>query len=364
MAADVTLTQATDLFAPGALDPGTIARRYLPAALHERPWRAHALDGKLLLFERATGLNALLEGAEVAHLRRAAPRTLLIAVTNFCNLSCAFCYRDQTSPSGWRYDTLLAFCQQASAWGVLEAAFGGGEPLIFPRWAEFLRELHATSALALNFTTNGTLLTADFLRAVQGCYGQMRLSLYADNDYEATLRLLAEHDARYGVNWLITPAELSGLAAKFRRLLDLGVRDFLLLGYKGAERALHLSAAERDRFGRFVRAVHEQLGPAVSLKLDACWGDALPHVPRLFAESDCGAGDEIVSLTSDLKIKPCSFHAAGVPFETLEEVRVHWQRTRAARAAAQIAGCARLPEHGEGLMREAGRYAPITLAEL
>src|SRR5579872_6935690 len=117
-------------------------RDYLPPQLRALPWQVHPLDGKLLLFERNTGLNILLDGEETQHLLRTAPRTLLIAVTNACNLTCPFCYRDLASASTWRYDTLLKFCQDADRWGVLEVAFGGGEPTVFPRWQEFMVELY------------------------------------------------------------------------------------------------------------------------------------------------------------------------------------------------------------------------------
>ena len=39
---------------------------YLPAPLRDITWRTHPLDGKLLLFDRLTGLNILLEGEECA----------------------------------------------------------------------------------------------------------------------------------------------------------------------------------------------------------------------------------------------------------------------------------------------------------
>ena len=82
-------------------------KQYLPTSIRNLPWKAHPLDGKLLLFERNTGLNILLEGDEMLHFRRAAPRTLLIAVTNACNLTCDYCYRDLKSRSLWGYETLL-----------------------------------------------------------------------------------------------------------------------------------------------------------------------------------------------------------------------------------------------------------------
>lgn len=82
----------------------TSYRDHLPPELRGFDWQPHPLDGALLLFERDNGLNIKLEGEETAHLRRSAPRTLLIAVTNVCNLKCHFCYRNLASPSDWTYN--------------------------------------------------------------------------------------------------------------------------------------------------------------------------------------------------------------------------------------------------------------------
>lgn len=71
----------------------------LPPPLQSLRWRPHPLDGKLLLFERAGGTHVLFESEATRALRRLAPRTLLVAVTNACNLCCPFCYRDQSLAS-------------------------------------------------------------------------------------------------------------------------------------------------------------------------------------------------------------------------------------------------------------------------
>jgi MoaA/NifB/PqqE/SkfB family radical SAM enzyme len=319
---------------------------YLPENLRLLPWRAHPLDGKLLLFDRDTGLNVLLEGEETAHFRRIAPRSLLIAVTNACNLTCSFCYRDKHARSAWTYESLLQFCREADQWGVLEVAFGGGEPTLFSRWDAFLNELYETTQLSVNVTTNGTRLTGEFLQRIAGKYGQIRLSLYDDNNWRKTIRLLVDSGARFGVNWLITPRELDHIETTFAELLALGVCDFLLIGYKGADPVLHLDADERQRLAAFINRIYQQFSAQIQIKLDACWGDALPGVPRLFADDDCGAGDAILSITSDKRIKPCSFHHTGIPFETIDDVRAYWEHQRIARDAARIAGCARLPNRG------------------
>jgi MoaA/NifB/PqqE/SkfB family radical SAM enzyme len=289
------------------------------------------------------GLNILLEGDETTHLQRVAPRTLLIAITNICNLTCHFCYRNLKSPSAWMYESLLQFCQEASAWGVLEIAAGGGEPMLFKDWERFIYELYDTSELCLNFTTNGMLLTENFLKSIAGKYGNIRLSIYDTNHYEKTIEVLVGNGARFGVNWLITPDELPGIEAKFLKLLGMGVRDFLLLSYKGSDTSLHFNQAQYAELAAFVNRMHKALNGLAQIKLDVCWGDTLPAVPRLFEMSDCGAGDEFLSITSDRQIKPCSFHHWTIPFKTLADVRQYWEASREKRQAAAIGGCARLP---------------------
>jgi MoaA/NifB/PqqE/SkfB family radical SAM enzyme len=324
--------------------------QHLPPPLQNLVWRAHPLDGKLLLFDRNSGLNVLLEGEETAHFKRIAPRTLLIAVTNACNLACSFCYRDLSLPSVWRYETLLDFCQQADQWGVLEVAFGGGEPTIFPEWGQFINELYDSTQLAVNFTTNGIRLTHEFLKQIAGKYGQIRVSLYEDNHWADTITRLAGESARFGVNWLVHPGELEVIETKFMRLLMLGVRDFLLLSYKGSDPTMHLNAQQREQFTAFVRRIYAQFGNMIQIKLDVCWGDSLGDIPRLFAEPDCGAGSDFLSITSDKHVKACSFQqsSTGIPFETIEELQAVWMRMSRQHQPAQIAGCARLPNRGIG----------------
>lgn len=321
-------------------------RDYLPPPLRGLNWRTHPLEGALLLFDRDTGLNMKLEGEETAHLQRIAPRTLLIAVTNICNLTCSFCYRNLKSPSDWTYESLLEFCQQASEWGVLEVAFGGGEPMLFPQWERFIHELYDTSSLAINFTTNGMNLTDAFLQSIAGKYGNIRLSLYETNHYEETIRRLVACNARFGVNWLITPDELPGIESKFLHLLGLGVRDFLLLSYKGSDSTLHFKHEHYAEFSAFVQQMYEALNGVAQIKLDVCWGDLLPDVLRLFETHECGAGAGFLSITSDKRIKPCSFHQWTVPFDTLEDVRQFWETSRNNKQAAAMGGCARLPQRG------------------
>lgn len=101
----------------------------LPAPLARM--RRFPLDGALLLFDRDTGWNALVDGPETAHLRMRAPRVVQLGITNHCNLACGYCSRDASAESAWTADDAFEMLAGLAREGVLEVAFGGGEPFAF-----------------------------------------------------------------------------------------------------------------------------------------------------------------------------------------------------------------------------------------
>lgn len=310
-------------------------------------FRRFELDDALLLFDRDSGLNALCEGPETIGLRQCAPRVAQFGLTNHCNMACEFCSRDVTAESTWTADAIVQFARELADAGVLELAFGGGEPWTFPRFGALVRRLHDETPLAINFTTNGLALTAERLAGIRGAYGQLRLSLYDDNDWRERVALLVHERARFGVNYLVTPERVRTLASVALELAALGCRDVLLLSYNGRDRSLHLSAAQTAQLGATVRALARGLAGRCELKLDACWGDRLLGVPRLFERNDCGAGRDFVAVTSDRKLTSCSFHHDAIPVASGWDLVARWREERARLArASTIPGCAREPGYG------------------
>jgi MoaA/NifB/PqqE/SkfB family radical SAM enzyme len=307
-------------------------------------FRAFPLDGKLLRFNRETGENQLWAGDETAGLRQRAPRVLQVAITNVCNKSCSFCYRPLDAGSAWTFDDLLELAHVADRWGVLELAFGGGEPTVFPRFAELMRAVWTTTGLCVNFTTNGSRLTPKLLGELRGHYGQIQLSIYDEDDYHAVIALLGAESARFGLNYLVTPARVATLEADVAAFAARGVRDVLLLSYKGPDPALHLSPAQEARFDEGVARLYRML--RIDLKVDVCWGERLRHTPRLFEDGDCGAGSLFLSITSDRRVLACSFTDDGRRLTSPAELPRIWSELRAARSAASNPGCARLPRFG------------------
>lgn len=297
-------------------------------------FRAAPLDGALLLFHPRHGLNVRIDSPGTRALQRQAPRTVMFGITNACNLDCHFCSRDRTAASTWTVDSAHALLAELSRRGVLEVAFGGGEPFAFKGFDELLTRLAADTPLALNVTTNGTLLTAERVRRLAPLVGEVRVSLYEGLDWESPLRLLAAEGVAPGANVLVDRLRLHQLPALLAKLAQLGCRDVALLRYLGPDEARELDARDEAALGCIIA------DSPVPLRLSTCFGDRLAEVPRLFAHGDCGAGDEFIVVTSDGRARACSFQPRSVPFDGADGLLALW-RQRRARPRAPFAGCAR-----------------------
>jgi len=293
-------------------------------ALDPAGWRIHPLDGALLWFHPQTGTHVRWDGPPTRSLRRTAPRVVMFGITNRCNLACGFCSRDLEAGSGWTAETAFQMLAGLARQGVLEVAFGGGEPLVFRGFDHLVDRLAAETPLAVHFTTNGTLLTDERLARLRGKVGEIRVSIYDDNPWQERVAMLAAARVRFGANLLVTPARLPGLPALLARLAELGCRDVALLSYVGGDRSLRLTAADDARLGAIIA------GSPVEARLSVCFGDRLDPVPRLFdgVEGDCGAGVDFLVLTSDRKLKACSFQDDGVPVASAEDVLRLWRERR------------------------------------
>lgn len=308
-------------------------------------WRSHVLDGALLWFHPATGTNVRIDGPRTRALERRAPRTVMFGITNRCNLDCHFCSRDREMTSEWTVESAFEMLSGLSTHGVLEVAFGGGEPLAFRGFDQLVEKLATETELALHITTNGTLLTGPRLARLRPYLGDIRLSLYDDQPWRERVGLLAD-EGSFGVNLIATPASLTKLAAQLRELAELGCRDVALLSYVGADRSMQLSASDDARLAELIAQ------SPVPARISVCFGARLHPLPTLDTgrRSDCGAGRDFIVLTADQRLQACSFHHAGPRVTTADEVIAAWTTNRATLASASSReGCARPASPGSEL---------------
>lgn len=128
------------------------------------------------------------------------------------HVTIAFCPDDR--PDKWMYHCRILEHHAAGMMGHFEvsalswrlAGTRGGEPWAFPKFADLVRRLHDETPLAVNFTTNGVALTRARLDSIRGCYGQLRLSIYDDNDWQYRVAMLAEAGARRGCDAITPPS--------------------------------------------------------------------------------------------------------------------------------------------------------------
>lgn len=310
-------------------------------------FRSLPLDAALLLFDRDTGTNVLLDGPETAALRMLAPRSVMFGITNKCNLACAFCSRDLQADSAWTADEAFAILTDLARAGVLEVAFGGGEPFAFRGFESLVARLHDATPLAVHATTNGLLLTRERLHVLRGKLGELRLSLYDNNEWRRTIALLVEERFRFGVNVLVLPERLPTIEALVLEIVALGCRDVLLLSYNGQDQALHLTPAQSADLADRVATLHRALKGRSRISLSACWGDRMAPVPQYLPRQGCGAGRDFVVLTSDKRMMSCSFHHLSFPVRTAADVLAVWRECADDLAMpSTLPGCARLIDYG------------------
>lgn len=106
------------------------------------------------------------------------PDHLYIELTDRCNLRCKHCYLP-ASPSGSRSLDLRVATQTLSDFAALDGravSLSGGEPLLYPDWAEVLA--HASSrGLECTLMTNGVLLDEDAMATLVGLNATIAVSL-------------------------------------------------------------------------------------------------------------------------------------------------------------------------------------------
>ena len=293
----------------------------------------------MLYFHPDTGTHVRIENSSTRSLRRQAPRVAMFGITNRCNLACGFCSRDTGRASTWSVSSAVEVLQDLARAGTLEVAFGGGEPLAFRGFDELVSELHRTTPLALNMTTNGTLIRAATFGALAGRLSQVRLSIYESTRWRDAARVMTDHGQRWGANVLVDEALLPRLPALFAELAALGCHDASILSYVGPDPRLHLSPQGRATLA-------EQLADSpIPCRLSVCFGDSVP-APRLFdgaqGSGDCGAGLDFVSITPDQRMQGCSFHDGGLPAGSAAEILHGWRSARdQLNAPSPREGCAR-----------------------
>ncbi|MBK5302991.1 MULTISPECIES: radical SAM protein [Gammaproteobacteria] len=129
------------------------------------------------LFDRLSGLNVLLDELRPKEaIWSTSPRQVSIALTNVCDLHCAYCYAPKHKAS-LHTDQVLGWLKELDTEGCLGIGFGGGEPTLHPDFVDICKRVAGETQLAVTFTTHGHRLTPQLVERLKGSVHFARISI-------------------------------------------------------------------------------------------------------------------------------------------------------------------------------------------
>lgn len=192
------------------------------------------------LFDRMSGLNVLLDEvlAEEA-VWSIAPRQVSIALTNVCDLHCAYCYAPKHKASLCT-ERVLGWLKELDTEGCLSVGFGGGEPTLHPDFVDICRRATQETQLAVTFTTHGHRLTPQMVGRLRGAVHFVRISIDGvDRTYEeqrgkpftGLLRAIESIAtlSPFGINVVVNERTIAELDAVAELAQKFGASELLLL---------------------------------------------------------------------------------------------------------------------------------------
>jgi radical SAM protein with 4Fe4S-binding SPASM domain len=261
-----------------------------------------------------------------------APITTHFAVTNLCPMGCKTCYNlsGPSAPDELSTAEAKRVLDVLAEMRVFTVAFGGGEPLarsdLF-ELAHYARQRGITPTL----TTNGFYIDRRMARRCR-VFSHIHVSLDGVSEtYEAVrgvdgfeyaaraLELLTGSGISVGVNCVVCRANFDYLEELVRFVLDYKVRDVIFLRLKPGGRArssymeLGLKPEQRRSFCALLNELTLRYG--IYSHVDCAmmpfiyWHRPDKELLDLFAAEGCIAGNDIIEIQPDGRVRACSFAA-------------------------------------------------------
>ena len=192
------------------------------------------------LYDRVSGTHILFDEVQVpARKMHIAPRVVSIALTNECDLNCDFCYAPKFLAS-LKPEYVFELCQAMDTLGVLEVAFGGGEPTLYPCLSKLCKDIWNSTDLGISITTNGQHLTEKLIDNLDGNISIIRFSIDAMEPLYSKLRMRSisnvvqrvkylQDKLPFGINTVINSSTIDHLDGVLDFAINHGARSILLL---------------------------------------------------------------------------------------------------------------------------------------
>lgn len=311
---------------PSSMPGGANPKRQDPAArasvgaeanlVGRRQWTRRYGRSGLHLFERVAGMNILLDEISVPRARWSrAPRQVSIALTNRCDLACGHCYAPK-SRDELRYDDVTRWIEELDSNGCLGVGFGGGEPTLFPQFAELCQYTAGATGLAVTFTTHGHHLTELLAERLRGSVHFIRISMDGVGaTYEAIRRRpfsdlrrqleRARSIAPFGINVVVNEATVPDLDRAATVAEAHGASELLLLPQATVGANPGIDAGSMRELQRWV----ERYEGSLRLTISESHAEGFPTCDPLPEDRGIRAYAHIDARGT---LRASSFHATGV----------------------------------------------------
>lgn len=228
-----------------------------------------------------------------------------IALTNLCDLQCAYCYAPKHQAK-LSVESVAAWLEELDKGGCMGVGFGGGEPTLHPQFAEICQHAAEETQLAVTFTTHGHRLVPPLLERLAGNVHFIRVSVDGVKATYETQRgkrfsALLEHlrDARklapLGINVVVNERTIHELDALAEVANDVNASELLLLPQQATSSTGAASDTVRHELDRWVRSYVGKVRLSVSVAgsegLPTC--DPLPQEKGLRAYAHIDASGVI-----------------------------------------------------------------------
>lgn len=192
------------------------------------------------LFDRISGLNVLLDELRPEEaVWSTSPRQVSIALTNVCDLHCAYCYAPKHKAS-LHTDQVLGWLKELDIEGCLGVGFGGGEPTLHHDFVDICKRVAGETQLAVTFTTHGHRLTPQLVERIKGSIHFARISVdgvgrtYEEQRGKQFSSLLRGIESvatlsPFGLNVVVNERTVAELDAMSELAQEVGASELLLL---------------------------------------------------------------------------------------------------------------------------------------
>lgn len=280
------------------------------------------------------------------------PELLDIAITNWCDRGCFFCYRksDETGThlSLTDYEEIL---RQARNMHVFQVALGGGNPNQHPRFVDFLRVTREKYGIVPNYTTNGRGLTEEIVKATAAYCGAVAVSAYPPYKETAeAVKILRANRVSTNIHFMLTSKSVE-IAIDWLKSPPPFLEEshaIVFLNYKPvgryADDSLLLNRSARvEEF--FQLATSRRRGFRIGF--DTCTITGLARfgtAPKISLEG-CDAGRFSLFVSEKMEVYPCSFMVEagyrGIPLKntSLHEIWTNHSEFQSIRRKHAKKGC-------------------------